>query len=249
MGKKNKTNRYKNEKFLVALGAHCRKLRIKNNYTIDRMYREGDQLSTSAIHRLENGAADTQISIFYRYAKVLGLPLKDLFNFNLEEEVSEKILPFLEDFPEKPKSCVPYYNIKVAAGLFGKESSNQQQPSGWVKIEKHRGLSEYFATHVIGNSMEPNIPGGSLCLFRRYQGGSRQNKIFLISARGQLDPDTQESFVVKKYKRITSVQDTESREQVVIHLLSENKAYSPIILMASSEDQIEIIAEFVEVIE
>lgn len=64
-----------------------------------------------------------------------------------------------------------------------------------------------------------------------------------------MDPDTQESFVVKKYKRITHIQDKESREQVVVHLTSENKAYSPIVLLASNEDQIEIIAEFVEVIE
>lgn len=249
MGKKTKINRYKNTKFLAALGARCKKLRIKSGYTIDRMYREGDQLSTSVIHRLENGAADTQISVFYRYAKVLGLHLKDLFNFSVEEDISERIIPFSEEAAEKPKSTVPYYNIDVAAGAFGSETLHQQQPKGWVKIENHRSLAGYFATHVVGNSMEPTIPGGSLCLFRLYQGGTRQNKIFLISSKGPLDPDTEESFVVKKYKRITHVDDTENREQVVVHLISENKAYSPIILMATNEEQIEVIAEFIEVIE
>ncbi|MEK6628730.1 MAG: S24 family peptidase [Bdellovibrionota bacterium] len=249
VGKKTKIKRYKNEKLLIALGEHCKELRLKNDYTIDRMYREGDQLSTSVIHRLENGAADTQISVFYRYAQVLGLPLKELFNFNIEVETSGLIIPFSEEVFERPKLCVPYYNIKVAAGLFGKESLQTEQPKGWVKVEKHRGLADYFATHVIGNSMAPGIPSGSLCLFRLYQGGSRQNKIVLIRARGPLDPDTQESFVVKKYKRLTAVEDTESREQVVVHLISENKAYLPIVLMASNENQIEIIAEFIEVIE
>jgi len=243
-----KLKRYKNEKFLVALGQHCKKLRLKNGYTIDRMYREGEQLSTSAIHRLENGAADTQISIFYRYAQVLGLQLKDLFNFNIEVEVSLQIIPFDEDSTERPKSCVPYYDIKVAAGFFGKEALNQQQPMGWVKVEKPRGITDCFATHITGSSMEPSLPNGSLCLFRLYHGGTRQNRVVLVRSRGVLDPATQESFVVKKYKRITPVHDTEGREQVVVHLISENKAYLPIVLKASKEAQIEIIAEFVEVI-
>lgn len=249
MSKKEKPPRYKNEKFLKALGRHCQQLRIKKGYTIDRLYREGDQLSTSAIHRLENGAADTQISVFYRYAQVLGLELQDLFKFEVPTEKSKKILPFDEDNPERPKSCVPYYDIHVAAGAFDQQKLNQQDPSGWVKIENLRNQTEYFATHVKGRSMEPAIPSGSLCLFRFYQGGTRQNKIFLVKSRGVLDPETNESFVVKKYKRLSAVEDDENRSKVVVHLLSENTTYPPIVLMASDETQIEVMAEFIEVLD
>lgn len=244
-----KTKRYKNEFFLKALGNHCRDHRIKRGYTIDRMYREGDQLSTSVIHRLENGVADTQISVFYRYAQVLDMPLKDLFNFHIEEKKSDKIIEFSESAPDRPKSCVPYYDIRVAAGLFSSGMLSRIQPKGWVKLEKQRGLTEYFATYIVGHSMEPSIPSGSLCLFKLYRGGSRQNRIFLISARGPLDPDTQESFVLKKYRRITQIEENENRECVVIQLLSENKNYSPIILTSKNENEINVIAEFIEIID
>lgn len=249
MSKKVRPPRYKNEPFLRALGKHCQQLRLKKGYTIDRIYREGDQLSTSAIHRLENGAADTQISVFYRYAQVLGLDLQDLFRFNVPVENSGRIIPYDENAPERPKSCVPFYDIQVAAGNFSGEKLSRVEPSGWVKIENLRNASEYFVTHVSGRSMEPSIPHGSLCLFRLYQGGTRQNRIFLIKARGVLDPETQESFVVKKYRRITDAEEGQSRAKVIVHLLSENSAYPPIVLMASNENQIDILAELVEVLD
>lgn len=249
MSKKTKPPRYKNEKFLKALGQHCQQLRQKKGYTIDRVYREGDQLSTSAIHRLENGAADTQISVFYRYAQVLGLDLMDLFRFSLPPESSAQIRPYDEASPQRPKDCVPYYDIKVAAGSFTQKGFNRQEPAGWVKVSSHRQLGDCFATHVSGRSMEPSIPHGSLCLFRLYQGGTRQNKTFLIRARGLLDPETNESFVVKKYRRITAVDDSQSRSKAIVHLISENPAYPPIVLMASAENQIDVIAELIEVLD
>lgn len=250
VSKKLKTARYKNEKLLKAIGEHCRSWRIRKGYTIDRVYREGEQLSTSVIHRLENGAADTQISVFYRYAQVLGLTLKELFDLDIEMRISPQISAYVKN-EERPKSSVPYYKIKVAAGQFGSENTGPHnlEPEGWVKVDHHRQLGEYFATHVFGHSMEPTIPNGALCLFRLYKGGSRQNKIFLVRAYGLLDPETEESFVVKKYKRLTPVQDHQDRGQAVVHLVSENKNYPAIVLMASAEKEVEVIAEFVEVIE
>jgi phage repressor protein C with HTH and peptisase S24 domain len=248
VGKTVKSQRYKNEKFLKALGERCRQLRLKNGYTIDRLYREGDQLSTSTIHRLESGNGDTQIGVIYRYAQALGVSLKELFNFEPPENSSNLVIPFTE-YSEKPNGVVPYYSIKVAAGSFGQINNlSDLKPIGWVKAEGHRNLKDYFATQVSGNSMEPSIPNGSICLFRIYKGGTRQNRIFLIKARGLIDPSTEESFVVKKYKRITDIQDSEDRSQTIVHLISENKIYPPIILVANNETEIEVVAEFVEVL-
>lgn len=80
--KKKQTHlRYKNLAFRKALGDHCRKIRLKNGYSIDRMWREGDQLSPSAIQRLENGTHDVHVSVLYRYAEVLEVPVKELLDF------------------------------------------------------------------------------------------------------------------------------------------------------------------------
>lgn len=73
--------RYKNLAFRKALGEHCKKLRQKHGYSIDRMYREGDKLSPSAIQRLENGTHDVYISVLFRYAEVLDVPVKKLLDF------------------------------------------------------------------------------------------------------------------------------------------------------------------------
>jgi len=73
--------RYKNLAFRKALGEHCKKIRIKNGFSIDRMWREGDQLSPSAIQRLENGTHDVHVSLLYRYAEVLEVPIRALLDF------------------------------------------------------------------------------------------------------------------------------------------------------------------------
>lgn len=79
--KKTTSKRYKNLGFRKALGEHCKKIRIKKGYSIDRMWREGEQLSPAAIQRLENGTHDVHISLLYRYAEVLEIPVKTLLDF------------------------------------------------------------------------------------------------------------------------------------------------------------------------
>jgi transcriptional regulator with XRE-family HTH domain len=79
--KKSPSSRYKNTPFLRALGSHCKRIRVQKGYSIDRMWREGDKLSPGAIQRLENGTHDVHVSVFYRYAEVLEVSLKYLFDF------------------------------------------------------------------------------------------------------------------------------------------------------------------------
>jgi len=95
--------------------------------------------------------------------------------------------------------------------------------------------------------MQPPISDGALCLFRKYTGGSRQGKIFLIQARSLFDAETGEAFVVKKYMRQTPPRSTEYEEDTVIHLISENPRFSPIILYGLDDDEVQTIAEFIRV--
>ena len=85
MAPKKTGNRYKNKAYLKALGEHCRRLRTKKGYSIDRMYREGDQLSPGAIQRLETGANDVHITLLYRYASVLEIPAYELLKFPFQK--------------------------------------------------------------------------------------------------------------------------------------------------------------------
>lgn len=252
MGKTKKT-RYKNDLFLKSLGQHCRQLRKQKGLSIDRFAKESDQLSAGTINRLERGLADSQTLVLLRYAEVLGCSILDLFSFlkdNPELSVYKdpRIIPY-EDGVKPPARHVAVYPLKVAAGHFSNsELTGDAIPIGWVETSLKADSADYFAAFVRGDSMQTKINDGDLCLFKRYTGGSRQGHIFLIQARGLKNSETGDSFVVKKYVRQTPARQSEDDDMSIIHLVSENPKFSPIILMGSSDDEIQVIAEFIRVI-
>lgn len=84
-----KRKRYRNPKFLAALGEHCRKIRVAKGYSIDRLSKEADSLSPASIHRLEQGQADVQITVLYRIAETLNMDLKSLLDFEFKRSSDE----------------------------------------------------------------------------------------------------------------------------------------------------------------
>ena len=132
-----------------------------------------------------------------------------------------RILPYRGERTPPPKT-VPLIPLRIAAGGFN-EGAEAPEPEGWVAVERRGRLEEIFAAYVSGRSMEPLIPEGALCLFRRNPAGTRQGRIVLVQDRRIVDPDTGGSFTVKRYRRVTEVTDEQSREGVVVHLLPENQ--------------------------
>ncbi len=91
---------------------------------------------------------------------------------------------------------VPLYSLRAAAGRLGEEM--EVEPEDWVPAPEGMHLApDLFAAHVVGKSMEPRIPDGSLNLFRLHPAGSRQGKILLIQRFGVLDETAR--FTVKRY--------------------------------------------------
>jgi hypothetical protein len=84
-----------------------------------------------------------------------------------------------------------------------------------------------FVAHVVGRSMEPRIPDGSLNLFRLKPAGSRQGKILLVERFGITDESAR--YTVKWYaskKRATGVAgEDEEWEHERIHLEPENPEF------------------------
>lgn len=79
--KPSRRKRYHNQAFLDALGVHCKKVRILKGYSIDRLSKEGVQLSPATIHRLEQGQSDVQVSVLLRVAAVLEIEVAALLDF------------------------------------------------------------------------------------------------------------------------------------------------------------------------
>lgn len=246
-----KRTRYKNDLFLKTLGEHCRRLRLQRGYSIDRLSKEGDQLSPASIDRLEKGQADSQILVLQRYADTLGLNILDLFAFLKESpdlSKDSRVIPY-EEGSKAPLGYVPLYPLKVAAGRFSQGIDHTELPPvGWVDARLKGNTEDHFASFVTGESMEPKIEDGALCLFRRYTGGTRQNRIFLVQARGLKSHETGESFVVKKYLRQTPRRESDEDPSSVVHLISENPRFPPIVLVGLNDEEIETIAEFVRVL-
>ena len=106
-----------------------------------------------------------------------------------EEHVQRtEVIPFV--------THVPQYSLRAAAGRFGEDM--EVEAEGWVVAPKRRKLDRnMFAARVVGRSMEPLIPDGSLCLFHAGVVGSRQGKRLLIQKIGATD--TSAEFTVKVY--------------------------------------------------
>ena len=91
---------------------------------------------------------------------------------------------------------LPLYSLRAAAGRLGEEM--QSTAEDWVPAPDGMRLGpDLFVAHVVGRSMEPRIPDGSLNLFRLNPVGSRQNKILLIQRFGVLDETAR--YTVKRY--------------------------------------------------
>jgi phage repressor protein C with HTH and peptisase S24 domain len=159
-------------------------------------------------------------------------------------------LPFRKVSPrdeDRYRTCVPLFPLEAAAGVFGPVQT--VEPDGWAEIETSRKLRPgMFVAHVVGRSMEPRIPDGSWCLFRSPVEGSRQGRIVLVQHRDIHDPETGGTYTVKKYRSTKEGEATGEWRHTEIVLEPVNPEFQPIRLAGVQEDEVMVIAEFVEVL-
>lgn len=114
----------------------------------------------------------------------------------------------------------------------------------WVDVDGVRMSKDYFLVRICGHSMEPEIPDGSVCLFRKYYAGSRVGKIMLVHE--MTDEGGKGRFTVKRYlsqKRETA--EGWQHEQIRMH--SENVEFNEWDLRGE-EQRYKTIGEFVRVV-
>lgn len=94
---------------------------------------------------------------------------------------------------------LPYYSsIDLAAGSLGQDRTTQE--ADWIDASVHgrKALHEdMFAVRVHGRSMEPEIPDGSICVFRFYYGGPRSGGIYIVQRMASLSDGGE--FTLKRY--------------------------------------------------
>ena len=152
------------------------------------------------------------------------------------QHVPAQVLPF--------RTHLPRYSLAVAAGPF-LSNSEDIQAEEWVEAPPDLKLDAgMFIARIQGHSMEPRIPDGSLCVFRKNVVGSRHGRLVLVR-NSELADDHQ--YTVKRYKS-EKVANAEGFQQTRIRLESLNPAYPSWDLDEDSE-KYQVVAEFVRVLE
>jgi SOS-response transcriptional repressor LexA len=151
------------------------------------------------------------------------------------QHVASEVLQF--------RTHLPRYTLRAAAGKF---LDNQEiVDQDWVETPPDLKLtSDMFVAQIAGHSMEPLIPDGSLCVFRRGVVGSRDGRLVLVEDRatGAIN-----RYTVKRYRSDKS-QSEDTWQHTRIWLEPLNRYYDPIELEFDDEKH-PIIAEFVRVLE
>ena len=134
-------------------------------------------------------------------------------------------------------NSVPVYDLKAAAGSFS-ELQNVTDFDDWIEVPlPYKASKDLFACTVVGESMNKIIPNGSLCLFRKDNGGSRNGKIVLVEHTNIQDPDFGAGYTVKEYSSKKHIGDDEWHHQsITLSPLSYNSEYNDITL---SDDELE----------
>ena len=151
------------------------------------------------------------------------------------EHVQSNVVPF--------RTHLPLYSLRAAAGKFLENDEIAQQD--WLEAPEDLRLApEMFVARIAGQSMEPDIPDGSLCVFRHNVIGSRDGRLVLVEDR---QGSGNNRYSVKRY-RSEKQQNEAGWAHRRIRLESLNPDF-PSWNLEPEEDRYAVIAEFVRVLE
>ncbi len=129
------------------------------------------------------------------------------------------------------KNALPLLNLRAVANssyenLDGYFTNNENYT--WHRVTNDVYAKDRFLVRATGNSMEPKISDGDLCLFRKDPGGSRNGKIVLCRIDGFAGEDP--IALIKRYQsaRITGADNP--GEATAIVLSSFNSVHEDIVL-------------------
>jgi len=139
---------------------------------------------------------------------------------------------------------LPRYSLAVAAGRFLENGEVSEE--GWEEAPADLRLTrEMFVARIAGRSMEPAIPDGSLCVFRRGVAGSRNGRLVLVE---RLGGGTNDRYTVKRYRseKSRAPDGTWAHERITLEALNpEYESWD----LDPEEDRFRILAEFVRVLD
>ncbi len=206
--------------------------------------------ATPTLHWLEESLANV-LRLSERHAVASG---KLGFEFTLHSLYMETMRSVIESAVRPFVTHLPVYALRSAAGPFrvdfDESDAGAPAPVDWVEAPPHLRLAHgMFVAEVVGDSMLPLIPNGSLCVFRRFGAGSRNNRKVLVEDRSTSGVGGA-GYTVKIYhsEKVKGEDEAGDWRQNRIWLESLNPDFPPIEL-DEEDDRFAIVAEFVSVLE
>jgi SOS-response transcriptional repressor LexA len=148
----------------------------------------------------------------------------------------------VEPVPVQPyRTHLPLYTLRAAATKFGEDMEVGEQD--WIRVPGIRLNEKMFVATVVGRSMEPRIPDGSLCVFRYGVVGSRQGKILLVERAGVMDSSAR--YTIKRYTSTKVADEAGGWRHDAIVLEPLNPEFESFPLHEGDR----VIAEFIQVLE
>ena len=142
-----------------------------------------------------------------------------------EQQPAEK--PRIIRFVEYQPGRIPLFSIRAACGYF--EEGQMPETDEWVDASGFGFTPDperYFAVYAKGDSMEPKIHDGDICVFEWYKAGSRNGEIVLTQCQDN-DPDYSGRYTIKCYHSEKVVTE-EGWQHTQVELQPLNHAFSPI---------------------
>jgi SOS-response transcriptional repressor LexA len=160
------------------------------------------------------------------------------------DEPFQRVRPRYE---ERHTVAVPLVSLKVAAGAFSVDQAPEFQ--NWVRPRTDTPLAKgLFVAQVLGRSMEPEIPNGAYCLFRRMWTTPRGGSVVIVERHGANDPELGGSYTVKRFRQDVH-QFPDGTRHVKSVLEPANPAFSAIVFDEDQDSSVRVIAELVEVLQ
>lgn len=159
------------------------------------------------------------------------------------ETIQKKELQILD---EPNELTVPFYDLEIAAGSFS-DLQSATAPK-YIELPDLGSRNDYFICKVVGESMNKVIPNASVCLFKKYSGGSRNGLITLVEGNDIYDSELGSNYTIKEYSSKKHTDEEGWRhEEIILKPLSTNH-FESIILKDDETMNFKVIGIFIKVL-
>lgn len=179
------------------------------------------------------------------YVYVCDENLRAYFSKHIPKHKNDKKVNYLSEEKVRPfENSIPVYDFTAAAGNFGQ--TQNVRDLRWIELPlRYKPSTDLFACLVEGESMNKVIPSGSICLFKKYAGGSRDGKIVLVEHTNIQDPDFGSGYTVKEYRSKKVIENDQwSHQSITLKPLSHNSKYRDIEIAEDELSNLKVIGVF-----